>query len=291
MDVMTKPGPRTDYQDRLSRVTAYIYDHLDDELDLQKLAEIACLSPYHWHRVYHAVYGETIVDAVKRLRLQRAAAELAHTETPIAKIAMRSGYGSLPAFTRSFRSVFGMPPGRFRRQGSHTRFKPHTKEESSIMYEIEIKTVPPLHVAAVDHDGSYLEIGRAFDRLFGHIGPRGLATPSMRLIGIYFDDPTAVPEARLRSRAGIVVDASTTIEPPLSVARIEGGPYAVLRHKGPYADMKPAYQWLFGEWLTRSGREAADAPVFEEYLNSPRNTAPTELRADIYLPLKPEAAQ
>jgi AraC family transcriptional regulator len=253
MDVVTRPGGRTDYQDRLSRVTAYIYDHLDEELDLQRLAEIAC-----------------------------------QTEMPIAAIGRRSGYGSLPAFTRGFRAVFGMPPGRFRRHGSHTRFKAPAKEESLSIYDIEIRTVPALHLAAIDHAGSYLEIGRAFDRLFGLLGPRGLATPTPRLIGIYFDDPTAVPEAKLRSRAGIVVDTATPVEAPLSIARIEGGPYAVLRHKGPYTDMNAAYRWLSGEWLTGSGREAGDAPVFEEYLNSPRDTAPTELRADIYLPLKPE---
>ena len=61
-------------------------------------------------------------------------------------------------------------------------------------------------------------------------------------------------------------------------AEIREGVYAVLRHKGPYSDMRAAYDWLFGEWLVRSGREPADAPVFEEYLNNPRDTPPTELR-------------
>jgi AraC family transcriptional regulator len=54
--------------------------------------------------------------------------------------------------------------------------------------------------------------------------------------------------------------------------------------------MKPVYDWLFGDWLVQSGREAADAPVFEDYLNSPRDTPPTELRTDIHPPLRPEAA-
>jgi AraC family transcriptional regulator len=106
---MRNLASRAQYEERLARVTAYIYDHLDDDLDLGKLAEVACLSPYHWHRVYHAVYGESIVEAVKRLRLQRAAAQLAQTSMPIAEIARRSGYGSLPSFTRIFKSAFGMP--------------------------------------------------------------------------------------------------------------------------------------------------------------------------------------
>jgi AraC-like DNA-binding protein len=52
-----KTNDWTDYHERSSRVTTYIYDHLDDELDLNNLAEVACLSPYHWHRVYHAMRG------------------------------------------------------------------------------------------------------------------------------------------------------------------------------------------------------------------------------------------
>lgn len=60
----------------------------------------------------------------------------------------------------------------------------------------------------------------------------------------------------------------------------------MLRHKVPYADMKAAYQWLYGVWLAQSDREVGDAPVFEEYLNNPRDTAPTELLTDIYLPLR-----
>jgi AraC family transcriptional regulator len=49
--------------------------------------------------------------------------------------------------------------------------------------------------------------------------------------------------------------------------------------------MKAAYEWLYGVWLVQSGKEPGDAPVFEEYLNNPRNTAPNELLTDIYLPL------
>ncbi|HEX3379751.1 MAG TPA: GyrI-like domain-containing protein [Paraburkholderia sp.] len=71
----------------------------------------------------------------------------------------------------------------------------------------------------------------------------------------------------------------------VSVTRIRGGEYAVLRHVGPYSDMRAAYEWLYGTWLVQSGREAADAPVFEEYLNSPKETAPAELVTEICLPL------
>ncbi len=60
-----------------------------------------------------------------------------------------------------------------------------------------------------------------------------------------------------------MIGRDAPIEAPLEHAEIQEGAYAVLRHKGPYSDMKVAYDWLFGEWLVRSGREPADAPIFE----------------------------
>lgn len=268
-------------------MTAHIYDHLDDPIDLQALADVACLSPHHWHRIYHALYGETVAATVKRLRLQRAAGELAGTALPIGAIAIRAGYDAVPSFTRAFKAVFGLPPGRYRQVGSHARFAPIPEDEPGPGYEVALIEAPPLRLATMSHAGPYLQIGRAFDALFGVLGARNLIAPGMRLIGLYLDDPSAVPEVELRSRAGVAVAADFPIEPPLEPATVAGGPYAVLRHRGPYPDMKPAYRWLYGEWLVRSGREADDRPVFEEYLNSPRDTPPTELRTDIHLPLRP----
>src|ERR1700747_2904434 len=104
---MTSDAAKQDYEARVSRVVAYIFDHLDEELDLNRLAEIACLSPHHWHRVYCAMRGETVAATVKRLRLHSAAADLALTSIAIAAIAKRSGYPNVQSFTRIFRSVYG----------------------------------------------------------------------------------------------------------------------------------------------------------------------------------------
>lgn len=75
------------YETRLRRVLTYIHDHLDDELDMDRLAEIACLSSYHWHRIYRAIYGETLAATVKRLRLHRAAGEIVGSNLPVSDIA------------------------------------------------------------------------------------------------------------------------------------------------------------------------------------------------------------
>ncbi len=283
---MNKLKDRIDYQERLSRVIVFIHDHLDEEIDLNRLADVACLSPYHWHRIYHAMNGETIAATVRRLRLHRAAGFLANTAMPIETIAEKSGYGSAAAFTRAFAADYGMPPAQYRNKGAHATFLAQTSADNGAAFDVTIKTLPPARLAAFDHVGSYMQIGKAFEPLYGWFATRGLIGPTTRSIGVYYDDPFSVPEENLRSRAGLMVDPAFRFERPLIDTEIPGGRHAVLRHKGPYATMRAAYQWFYGAWLAQSGEEVADAPVFEEYLNSPRETEPADLLTDIYLPLR-----
>lgn len=274
------------YEARLSRVLDHIYDHLDEALDIDSLAEIACLSPYHWHRIYQAMYGETIAATVRRLRLHRAGGYLANGSMPIAEIAERSGYSSLQSFSRTFRAAYGMPPAQYRKQGTHSRFRPALSgDDQMMMREVVIRDVPAMNIVSLDHVGSYMQIGKAFDSLFGWLASRNLLSAEARMIGIFYDDPGVVPEAELRSKAGVVLPADIDVAAPVGVTQLRGGQYAVLRHKGPYSDMHAAYQWLYGTWLVQSGREAADAPAFEEYLNNPKETAPADLLTEICLPL------
>src|SRR6185436_14825210 len=122
------------------------------------------------------------------------------------------------------------------------RFDPETTTGSSAMYEIEIRTLRPTRAVTVAHRGSYMEIGRAFETLFGTLAARNLLTPGIRMIGIFYDDVASVAEENLRSRAAIIGPGNMPIEAPLEAKIIAAGDYAVIRHKGPYSDMKPAYE-------------------------------------------------
>lgn len=278
----TLASPRVDYAERLRRVTAYIHDHLDDELDLNRLADVACLSAYHWHRIYHAVHGETIAATVKRLRLQRAASFIAQTGMTISEVARRSGYDNLQSFTRIFKSVYGMPPARYRERGGHAAFRATAAQAPAAAHPVAIRTLAPLRAIGLEHRGPYIGIGRAFETLYGRLAAQGRLDMPFRSIGVYRDDPAAVAAKDLRACACVVsprLDALADVD-------IAGGPHAVLRYRGPYATMAEVYRWMYGCWLVESGHEAADAPVIEEYLNDPRTTSPNDLLTDICLPLR-----
>ncbi len=282
---MNRPHGWVDYHQRMARVTAYLHDHLGEDLSLERLAEVAHLSPFHWHRVYHALHGETIATTLRRLRLHRGSGYLANTSLPVAQIARRCGYPNPQSFARAFRQVYGLTPLDYRAHGSHAAFQAGAAAPAAAGYQVEIREVAAVPVAGIDHRGSYMLIGKAFEAAYGALAAQGLVQPDARWLAVYLDDPFAVPEAQLASRAGLSVPDDAAPAPPLQRFTLGGRRCAVLRHRGPYATMRAAYQWLYGHWLVAAGCEAADLPVFEEYLNHPRNTAPADLLTDIYLPL------
>src|ERR1700735_4840379 len=283
---MVKRQTQAAYQARLDRVVHHIYAHLDDNIRPEGLAEVACLSPYHWHRIYVAMRGETISATIRRLRLQRAADRLANSDLSLGTIAERASYSGVDAFARAFREAYGQTPADYRATGSHAAFKAATEAEDHAGFPVAIETLPATRCASVAHKGAYLQIDQAMGRLFTALAAQKIMPPDQAMRAVFFDDPDLVPVETLRSRACSAVAEVLPLAPPLEETVIRGGLYARLRYRGPYADMKGAYRWLLGVWLPQSGYEPDDDPIFEAYLNNPQHVSPAELVTDIHLPLK-----
>lgn len=275
------------YEARLRRVTAYIHEHLDEDLDMDRLAEIACLSPYHWHRIYRGVQGETLAQTVRRLRLQRAADALASTEEPVLSIARRNGYPSLPSFSRAFKASYGLSPAEYRRKGGHVALKTAIRQGDMWMYDVTFRNLEPVDAVGVDHSGPYMTIGKAFETLWGLLWTRNIVQPGAKLYGIYYDDPEGKPPEMLRSMACVAVaNPAIAVDPPLKRVQIAGGRYAILTHRGPYSELHLAYSWLYGQWLPAANLEIRNEPAIEIYPNTPQDTAPQDLITEICIPVQ-----
>jgi AraC family transcriptional regulator len=283
---MAKQKTQASYQARLDRVVDHIYAHLDEDIGPAGLAEIACLSPYHWHRIYVAMRGETISATIRRLRLLRAADRLANSDLSIGTIAERAGYSGADSFARAFREAYGKSPADYRATGSHAAFKAATETEDHEGFPVAIETLPVTRCASVAHKGAYLQIDQAMGRLFTALAAQQIIAPDQTMRAVFYDDPDLTPVDALRSRACSPVAQGVPLTPPLEETVLRGGLYARLRYRGPYADMKGAYRWLLGVWLPQSGYEPDDDPIFEAYLNNPQHAAPGDLLTDIHLPLK-----
>lgn len=284
--MLNKPETRASYYERIDRVLEYIHEHLDDELDVEKLAEVACFSPYHWHRIYRSLAGETAAQTVRRLRLHRAAGDLIRNTQNIFEIAAKAGFGSIEAFTRTFRATYDVPPAQFR---SRNRMPPkprHDKRKTSEMPDVNIETLPSMRLAAIHHVGPYIEIGRAFERL-GIWASKNLSlTSETKVLAIYHDDPMVTDPDKLRSHAALTISSKVEGSDEISVLDLEGGRHAVHLHKGPYPELQNSYNWLFGTWLPESNEEVENRPCFEIYLNDPITTRPADLLTEICIPLK-----
>jgi AraC family transcriptional regulator len=232
--------------------------------------------------------GETAAETVRRLRLHRAAVELITGELPVPRVARRAGYGSQEAFTRAFKAAYGVPPARYRASFVPSLTPKRTEDamDTTTTYHATIRETPALRVAALAHSGDYINIGSTFERLMAMAGGQGLLGPWTRSFGVYYDDPASTPREALRSDACLTLPDGKLPSGELQVREIRGGRYAVTLHVGPYAELHFPYTWLYGTWLPQSGEEPADAPSIEEYLNDARVVPPSELRTEIWLPLR-----
>jgi AraC family transcriptional regulator len=158
--------------------------------------------------------------------------------------------------------------------------------EGTMNYHTTIRETPAIRVAALAHRGDYIQIATTFEQLAAIAAGMNLFGPSTRSFAIYYDDPSATPRDALRSDACLTVPENWSPSGRLELREIRAGRYAVTLHIGPYVELEWAYKWLYGTWLGQSGEEPAHAPIVEQYLNDARTVPPTQLRTEIWLPLR-----
>src|SRR5262245_34306959 len=300
--VFVKADTRSSYAESTQRVVERIATNLDSAVELEQLAAGAGLSPFHFHRVFRGMVGETPLELMRRLRLERAAWQLGHSETAVIEIAFDAGYETHEAFTRAFRASYNTSPTGFRRRrikrielaatcGVHFdpggRVPPFVPRDSGgRTMQVDIKQKPEMRVAGVRHVGPYNQIVDAFATLDRIVRPSGLLNANTQLIAIYHDDPESTPKDRLRSDAAITVPPDAKLPSELKEQRVPAGRYACAVHTGPYEQLGDAWARFMGEWLPASGQRLADGVSYEVYLNTPM-TEPdkTKLRTELCVPL------
>lgn len=308
-----KPETKSFYEVAVQRAVTHIVTHLDQALDLGVVARAAALSPFHFHRVFRGMLGETPLELHRRLRMERAASRLLAGDAPVTRIALDSGYDTHESFTRAFRAAYGSAPSEFRQKG-HTvdaaasdcaqppsiqlaaRCGVHFRADSVADFvffspgghimDVEIKQMPEFRLGTVHHAGPYQQISEAFQRLGSIAGPAGLLQhPGATMIGVYHDDPETTPPDQLRSEAGLSVPDGVPLPAGLVEVRLPAGRYACVTHVGPYTGLPDVWARLIGQWLPQSGYQANNNLNFEIYRNNPMTAPPHELRTEIYLPL------
>ena len=124
MSVSNRPAVVREYTRRLNLALDYIRDHLDGELTVESVSRAALFSPFHFHRLFGAMTGETLYNHIRRVRLEKAANLLLQSPCrPITDIALDVGFGSPSSFARAFRGHFGASATRWRADGGGRKSK------------------------------------------------------------------------------------------------------------------------------------------------------------------------
>ncbi|MEL6584576.1 MAG: AraC family transcriptional regulator [Pseudomonadota bacterium] len=275
--------PRSEYEARILRVIEHLHQ-VKGAPDLDDLAEIACFSRFHFHRVFRAMTGQTVAQAVRMVRMWRGSKVLSGGGS-IEAAAKAADYADVPSFSRAFRAAHGVSPGAFKSALTRPGKGLIREENTMTTYPVDIRDIPAERVIGIPHQGAYTEIAVSFEKLFTVLTSRGLFEKAKVMTALYYDDPSATSEDALRSLAAVAVPEDVTLPDGCAQDVAVGGKHAVLTFTGHYSGLHEAYEWLYGTWLPSSGFEPAHAAIQEVYLNSPRDVQPHELVTEIHIPL------
>jgi AraC-like DNA-binding protein len=119
---MTTVEPRApdDVLVHLRRARDHADRHYAEPLDLEQLAAVACLSKFHFLRLFRTTYGTTPAEYVSRRRIERAQDLLRNTNLTVTEVCHQVGFTSLGSFSSRFRAVVGETPSEFQRRWLET---------------------------------------------------------------------------------------------------------------------------------------------------------------------------
>jgi AraC family transcriptional regulator len=264
------------YRERVARVVAAIVANPMADHRLEELARLAHFSPFHFHRVYSSIAGETVAATVRRVRLALATRLLEAGDQSVTQVAMAVGYDSPQAFTRAFGHFTGQSPREFQHQMNRIAL------DACAATPVRIIERPVQQVHALRHRGPPSTIPHTQRLLRVHAAERAVSD----WLGISICDPEDPEDFRYYAAASAGSTAPWPADPDIKMVEIPAGRYALHRLAGPYARINATINTLYARWLPGSGYEPDDRPTLEHYLNSPRQVSQAELRTDLLIPIR-----
>jgi len=295
------------YIERTNAAIDHIVRNLAQNLSLEEVALVAGFSPYHFHRVFRALVGETLNQFVKRLRLERAVYLMSHSPSrSLTDIALECGFSSSSDFSRSFKARFDSAPSGFDVQ----HFRDSRREEFEGMassfekgfkldrlpagqnpdgFEVQLRERPACTVAYIRVLDPYASTGvvEACARLVEWANQRDLADGQW--LGYQWDDPEIVAMKDCRYDVAVVVNedcADFRAEGEVGRYQFPAMHVAEVAIAGDIQLEMRAIDWLFGTWLPQSGFAPDDQPAFEAWDRQPFAHGLEHFELKCWLPVK-----
>lgn len=311
---MQQTNNNEEYIARINRVMDYVERHIQQPLPLSKIAEIASFSPFHFHRIFTFLVGETPNDFIQRLRIEKAAQQIRESKTPITEVAYDYGFSSISIFSRSFRKHFGMTAQEYRKQDkvifskngiyfnkNGQQISKNVKARLDLTSDIcdidfsrlfvmgnkiEIMDLPEMSVIYCRHKGAFNQISGAYNKLIHWAAPRGLYNSLLTTtITVTHDNPTVTEIESVRQSACIVVTQDVKVEGEIGKMTIPAGKYAVGHFILGNNEFEQAWNSMC-LWFSGSNYQQGDDNSIEIYHNDFNRHPEKKHIVDICIPVK-----
>jgi AraC family transcriptional regulator len=291
------------YAERINRVIDYIAEHLEEPLPLERLAKLAHFSPFHFHRIFTILVGESVHAFTHRLRLEKAVLVMKHApRTTLTNIALRSGFASSSDFSRAFKQAYGFSP----RQFTPERFVQDSKNWQDLLantgygfgkfpdpknpdrFRVRVVERPAQRVAYVRVIGTHKaeRLLAGFETLMAW-GKRHGLVPEAELIGMSQDDPNITPMHKYRYDFCLALPAGLQPAGDINVRTLPASRFGALHCRGDIHKLDRAWNHLFQAWLPGSGYEPTLEPAMEVYRGHPAELGWETFDIDCMVPVKP----
>ena len=270
-----------DYVAAVNRAIDHVTAHLDAPPALHEVAAVAGFSPFHFHRIFKAVTGETLHDFSTRVRLEQAVRLMAHSRRRLTDIALDCGFASGSDFSRAFRATYGVAPSRFdvaawRRSGRDAlaarvpdaRASDIARGVGLETFAAAVRRLPPRRVAYRRVFDAYSGgVLTAVQAMTGWARARGLA--GGQWLGYQWDDPEIVPLDRCRYDVGVEVPEDVPLDADVQEIRFPAMTVVEVPVRGGIDLELRVFDWLYATWLPARGCVPDSQPCFEAWDGEP----------------------
>ena len=290
--------------ERINQVLIYIDSHLDEDLSLEAIAAIGHYSPFHLHRLFKAVTGETLSNYITRKRIEKIALCLmSQKEVSISELSLSYGFSSNATLTRAFTKFYGLSPTKFRNllPGEYSKIcktdskmgqAPAIFEQyicninNSLNYikmnaKMEIKELDKMEIAYTTCIGVG-QLDGAFEKMLQWARRAQLIQlPDFKLIRIYHDSFRITEPEKVRMSIGVPVPGKTEVNGDIGLMTVEKGKFIVARFPIEPVDFKKSWESLF-VWMNENGYKITSTGgplefIYNNYTDHPEGKCEVDL--------------